>query len=499
MKTTHMGMAALLLLCGASRLVGLTALPQFVDESLHMSWSWKLVSGMSVFRVWYAGKGLPIVLDALLLPWARGNDLAVSRSLTVAFSLLTVAAVAALARRLYDERTAAVAALFYVFCPFTLFYDRLFLVDAVLSTFAALALVTSVRLAQYGQVRDGFLTGLSLTLAALTKANGVVLLFVPALAVASFSRPVRRAWRAVAAAYALTLVLLAYPFWIFLERTGQVGIAFGRSDATALERTARNLPLLGEWLSVWCTIPLCTLALAGLGLAAARPRAPSLFLSAVVLVPLALLVPTATVWYPRYVLFVALPALVLAARVLVGAVDSVAALSSMSARGRAALLAAGVTLALVPALATDVRLWTDPRRARMPAIDRFQYVEGWPSGYGIRDTVARVKEERARHPEGLTIVVRSRALPATVLALSVAFRRDAGVRIEDLPLDEPSRAWPLLERWARERPTVVVVSLAGAKGPPETWGRLRAEVIAETHKPDGQPCDLVYRISAPAP
>ena len=92
-----------------------------------------------------------------------------------------------------------------------------------------------------------------------------------------------------------------------------------------------------------------------------------------------------------------------------------------------------------------------------------------------------------------------RLSPATVLALSVVFRRDAGVRIEDLPLDEPSNAWPLLERWARERPTVVVVSFADGKRPPETWGRLRAEVIGETRKPDGQPCDLVYRVSAPAP
>ena len=133
----------------------------------------------------------------------------------------------------------------------------------------------------------------------------------------------------------------------------------------------------------------------------------------------------------------------------------------------------------------------------MPAVDRFQYVDGWPSGYGVRDTVALVKEERARHPEGLTIVVRSRAVPATQMALSVAFRRDSGVRIEDLPLDEPAKSLPLLEQWARERPTVVVASLldGGRRPPSETWGRLGVELVAETHKPDGQPCDAVYRVT----
>jgi len=156
---------------------------------------------------------------------------------------------------------------------------------------------------------------------------------------------------------------------------------------------------------------------------------------------------------------------------------------------------------LVASLANDFRLWTDPSRARMPAIDRFQYVDGWPSGYGSRDTVEWVKGERARHPEGLTIVVRSRALPATQMALSVAFRRDAGVRIEDLPLDEPAKALPLLEQWARERPTVVVASLVDGerRPPPGTWGSLGVELVAETHKPGGQPCDAVYRVTPRAP
>jgi hypothetical protein len=41
----------------------------------------------------------------------------------------------------------------------------------------------------------------------------------------------------------------------------------------------------------------------------------------------------------------------------------------------------------------------------MPEADRFQYVLGWPSGYGVRDTERLVREELARHPAGLTVVV----------------------------------------------------------------------------------------------
>jgi hypothetical protein len=494
---TRATLAGLVLLCALSRLVGLTVLPQFLDESWYISWSWKLTSGMSLVRPWLAGKGLPIFLNAIALPWAHGHDLAASRGLTVAFSLVTVAALFTLARRLYDERTAVVAALFYVACPFTLFHDRLFLADAVLSTFVALALVASCALAHHGRARDGALAGLALTLAVLSKASGVLLLFVPAAAWLAFARPLRRSWRALATAYAVALLLLALPFRVFLEGTDAVRVAFAGGTAFSLDRTVRNLALVGEWLWVWGTAPLCTLALAGLALAVARRAPPSLFLAAVALVPVAVLVPTATTWYPRYVLFVALPALILAAHALVGLIDLLLARMELRAVARAAALGGAATAVLVAALANDFRLWTDPRLARMPAIDRFQYVDGWPSGYGVRETVTRVKEERARHPEGLTIVVRSRALPATQMALSVAFRRDAGVRIEDLPLDDPAKALPLLDRWARERPTVVVASLVdGARRLPSgTWGSLVVEFVAETHKPDGQPCDAVYRVT----
>lgn len=490
-------MAGLVLLCAVSRLVGLTVLPQFLDESWHISWSWKLTSGMSLVRPWLSGKGLPIFLNALVLPWAHGHDLAASRALTVAFSLVTVAALFNLARRLYDERTAVVAALFYIACPFTLFHDRLFLADVVVSTFVALALVASFDLARHGRTRDGALSGLALTLAVLSKASGVLLLFVPAAAWLAFARPLRRSWRALATAYAVALLLLALPFWVFLQGTGAIRLAFTGGAASPLDRTVRNLALVGEWLWAWGTAPLCTLALAGVVVALARRHAPSLFLAAVALVPVAVLVPTATTWYPRYVLFVAVPALILAAHALVGLLDFLLARRRLSAFARAAALVGTATAVLVAALANDFRLWTDPRRARMPAIDRFQYVDGWPSGYGVRDTVAWVKGERARHPEGLTIVVRSRALPATLMALSVAFRRDAGVRIEDLPLDEPAKTLPLLEQWARERPTVVVASLVdGGRRPPSgAWGSLGVEFVAETHKPDGQPCDAVYRVT----
>ena len=137
----------------------------------------------------------------------------------------------------------------------------------------------------------------------------------------------------------------------------------------------------------------------------------------------------------------------------------------------------------------------------MPAADRFQYVLGWPSGYGVRDTERLVREELGRHPAGLTVVVhanRYQNLRVTPLALSLAFAREPRVRLEDWNFADPA-AIPAFERWAAAGPTLLVVPRADPQAPapdPAAWSHLAA-LVARTTKPDGQPCDDIYRMCAP--
>ena len=138
----------------------------------------------------------------------------------------------------------------------------------------------------------------------------------------------------------------------------------------------------------------------------------------------------------------------------------------------------------------------DPPRAPLVELDRFQYVTGWPSGYGVRDTVAFVRSERARHPEGITVVTHARTVRTTARALDLEFAYAKDVRVEDLNFDHPDGALPLLAEWARERPTLVVLEPPQGKSrrpDPATFG-LDAVLAAQTFKPDGTLCDEVYRL-----
>ena len=89
-------------------------------------------------------------------------------------------------------------------------------------------------------------------------------------------------------------------------------------------------------------------------------------------------------------------------------------------------------------------------------------------------------------------------LRTTPLALSLAFAREPRVRLEDWNFAEPS-AIPAFERWAAEGPALLVVPRSDPAAPapdPAAWARL-ARFVARTTKPDGQPCDDVYRLCPP--
>jgi hypothetical protein len=156
---------------------------------------------------------------------------------------------------------------------------------------------------------------------------------------------------------------------------------------------------------------------------------------------------------------------------------------------------------LIPSLRIDPYLWVEPSRAPLPTIDRVQFIYGWPSGYGVRETVDFIAQALERHPEGIILVMNTRSRPTTRFALNVTFRDEPRLDRRDLPLHDPARALPLLEKWAQQRPTFLVVSPMRGSQPrpsPEAWAHLGGGLGLETRKPNGDLCDQVYRLTEPA-
>jgi len=478
-----------------TRLPALTLLPIFLDETLHVRWALLIAEGRKPWwKPWEWGRALTVWLGALVSPFAS-DRLWTNRCLSVAFGLVTLLATVAVADRLFDRRVGLVAGVFYAFCPFTLFYDRLALADACLHALFALALLLSVRLVREDRVAFGVLAGLVMALGVYTKFPGVLLFAVP-LATAVVLAGRRAPWRAVLAAYPVAAAAAAYPLYGFFaaRNTATMAEIATRTDGGLLGRFAANLAEAAGWLWALWTPALVVLGLAGLALAVVERRREALLLAALGAYPAVAFGLVLSRWLPRYLLFASAPFLVLAAWLLCRAVDR--ATAGRGDAARAAALALATLAAVVPSLLFDAALWNDPSKAPLPALERAQYVDGWTSGYGIRDTERLVREELARHPEGVTVVVhanRFRTLRATPLALGLAFAREPRVRFEDWDLAHPS-AVAALAKWAGEGPSLLVVPLADPLVPPPDLAPFAELLIhvATTRKPDGGPCDDVY-------
>ena len=488
-----------------TRLRGLELLPIFLDEILHVRWALLISQGEKPWdATWKWGRALTIWLGALVSPWASDLLLA-NRLLSVLLGALTLWATIEIARRLVGGRAAVLAGVFYVLCPFTLFYDRMALTEAGLAAFTALSLLFSVRLAESGRRSEAALAGFAFALAVCVKALGVLALPIPALVVLVLG-PLRARLGALAVAYAVGLPPAAWAFRSFVATDNAQHMAelFTGGGGALATRFVSSVGEGTSWLWVWCTPPLAVLGLAGAALALARRDRRTLLLALLALYPLLAFSAGLSWRMPRYLLPAAVPLLVLAA----GAADRLAtrlaawAAEATRERTRAWLSTAIAVLVLLPALRLDRALWTDPARAAMPAPDRFQYVLGWPSGYGVRDTERLVREELARHPQGLTVVVhanRFQNLRTTPYALALAFAREPRVRLEDWNFADPT-AIGALQRWAAAGPGLLVVPRADPNAPapdPLAWSHL-ATLVARTTKPDGSACDDVYRL-CPAP
>lgn len=483
-RTGRLALAAGVLYLG-TRLLGLTVLPMFMDETTHIRWAVEIASGEKWQRPWNYGKGLSIFANALLFPWAMGDYLWWSRALTVAFGAMSLFVGIAAARRLFGDAQAVVFALLYVACPYALFYDRLALTDPPMAAVAALVLLLSVRLSAEPRVALALGLAAAMVLAVLTKATAILVGGIPFLAWLLLGRPARGRTLAFGIAGAAATAALAWPLHRFFATTATVRLGVGHRNEDVLTRFTTNLPEALSWLATYLTLPLVLLVLAGLAFGLRERSREVFFLAGLVAGPILAFSAISTLWFPRYLVLVIVPALLLAAH------GGARLLAPFPVVARAGVL----TLGLLPALRFDHAILTDPARAPLPEVDRSQFVLGWPSGYGTDGVLAFVREELRHHPRGLSVVVHVHSRRTTWLALGLEFAREPRISLRDLDLTQSTNL-DLLALWAHAQPTLLVLSPVGPARrlpDPTTWAHLGALVLRSC-KPEGGDCDLVFRL-----
>ena len=458
-----------------SRLINLTIIPIFVDEAIYLRWAqiakndavWRFISltdGKQPLFIWLAMVLMKIVPDPLVA----------GRLVSVGAGLASLVGIWFLAYELFGKKEAFWASFIYLISPIYLLYDRMALVDSLLTVFGIWSLYLGVLLVRHLRLDIALILGMVLGGAFLTKSPSIFYLYLLPLTLLFFNFKKRGK---MAFLRWLGLFLIAYfhsQIYFNIMRLSPWLHMIKIKDATFIRSFSEvreapllfflgNLKALREWAVGYLTFPLAFLACISFFLGIAKKPRQNLILAAYFLVPLLSMALFGKVIYARYLTYCLFPLLVLAAAILSKIFNP--------SRNKALLIILFLLIFAYPVY-FDFFLLTDPPKAPIPANDKGQYIDDWPSGYGVKEIVAYLKKE-AEDKEITVATEGTFGLMPYSLELYLVYNKNVEILgfwpVKEIP--------PQILIKAKERPTYFVFNET-QKIPPE-WP---LELIAEHPK-----------------
>ncbi|MBI3576776.1 glycosyltransferase family 39 protein [Candidatus Gottesmanbacteria bacterium] len=386
----------------ATRLINLTLLPIFTDEAIYIRWSqigaqdanWRFISltdGKQPMFTWIA---------MVLLRLLHGDPLFIGRLVSVFAGAASALGIAFLGYELFRKKSIALwSSLLYVLSPFALLYDRMALYDSLVAAFSIWNLYLAILLVKRVRLDIALLLGMTLGLGMLNKTSGFLSLYLLPVTLFLFDWKkegrgkrlgtwVGLALVAAILSQALYSVLRLSPLLHMVKAKDALFIYPWQEWMTQPFRFVEgNLRGMFDWLWRYISFPIVLIIVAGFFIHRMTKERVLLLLWWVL--PFVALATFGKVLYPRFILFMTMPLLVLAAATC----DWI--LSTMRSRRLAILLFVSI---FIPNLYADYYLLTNPAAAPIPKADTGQYVNDWPAGGGVRESIVYLKEQSSKGP-----------------------------------------------------------------------------------------------------
>lgn len=380
-----------------TRFYNILALPIFTDEAIYVRWAqiasndatWRFISltdGKQPMYVWIAMVLMKVIEDPLLA----------GRTVSVLAGLGSMIGLFFLTSEIFKNRKIGVlASLLYVLYPFSLVYDRMALYDSLVAMFIIWALYFEVLLVRHMRLDLALILGMIIGGGMLTKTNAnFAFILLPFLLL--FINFKHKDWKKrVGKLFIYTLVALFIsnvmyavlrlsPFYHIIEAKNYVFIyplsEWIKHPFTYFIPNVREFFL---WFTSYVTLPFLVLVAASF-LVGKKYFKERLLLLAWFLVPLIATALFGKLLYPRHILFTTMPLLVLGAYALYEIIGLIK-------KGWLKVVVFIVFLTMF--VISDYFILTDFAKARVPQSDKGQFIEGWPSGVGVNETIAFLKEK----------------------------------------------------------------------------------------------------------
>lgn len=385
-----------------SRLIHLTALPIFTDEAIYIRWSqiggndagWRFISltdGKQPLFTWLVMASLRFFRDPLFA----------GRFVSVIAGIGSMIGLYILSTELFRKRyIGIIASALYLISPFAYMYDRLALYDSLVAAFSIWNLYLAVLLVKKVRLDVALMFGLMLGVGMLNKTSAFFSLYLLPATVILFDFKQRKWMKklalwiglcvlaAVMSQVVYSILRLSPFFYIVSQKDALFVYPLKEWVIHPFTFFQGNMHGLFDWLINYLTWPV------GIAVAISLFIPKKNYLEKLLLVgwwlaPFTALALFGRVLYPRFILFMIMPLLVLAANFLDWVVTSM----------RPVWLRWIIVVAVcLPSLVLSSRMMADIKTAPIPVSERGQYVSDWPSGWGTNEVVSFLKGVSADKP-----------------------------------------------------------------------------------------------------
>lgn len=405
MKKT--GFIIIVFLYFITRTINLFNIPIFTDEAFYLSFARQINLGLeNPFITISHGVPplLPWILSALL-PLNYSNPLLIGRLLSVFWGFMTLIIIFLICQRNFNQKIAYYSVLLYVLMPFALIYDRLCLLDLLLQFLGMITLL--LLLEDDFTLKHSIYVAILTTLALFTKSTAYFyLLLIPIVFCFKGLRKYFRQFITVIILILLVMFLRRFlPWSSSIGETNAVYIAgINNFIQNPFNYLITNLRLIKQWLLFYWDWGVIFFFILGLFYLPFKHNRKIKIIFIWFFLPIFIEIFIAKYFFPRHFFFTT-------ASLVIYVGFFLDYLSSKINNGK--LIYIFLFLFFLPLLFKDYILLVDINKANLPVIEKWQFFEGWPSGYGADKMVDFVKQQITTGPA--EILVEKYGLPYYVL------------------------------------------------------------------------------------
>ncbi|HKB88335.1 MAG TPA: glycosyltransferase family 39 protein [Patescibacteria group bacterium] len=472
------------------RFFNLTILPVFADEAIYIRWA-QVMKAEETLRFLPLSDGKEPLYMWVLMGIIKfiHDPLFAGRFVSVVSGLGTLVGVSTLSFLLFkNKKVALIAGLIYSIIPFSFFFDRMALVDSMLTMFGIWTFIFAYLAFTKERLDFALLSGFALGGAWLTKSPALFFaLMLPTLWL--FIKSPKRLIKIIP----LTLVTIIIGYGIFsilhlgpnfeliARRNLDYVYPINHFLTTPFDPLKPWLLQSWQWLVMMGPWSLLVILLIGLLVNWRKHWKEILVLSIWFLGPIFVESEFAKVLTARYILFT-IPFLI-----------TIASSAFLEERKNTMkVLAVILALFAVQSLTFDYNLLTNPAKANLPRSERSGYLEEWTAGQGISEAAKYIQNYQLQNPSKKIVIGTEGYFGTLPDGLEAYLNNDKQITIIGVGLNFSEVPTPLLDSQKSGNATFLVINNDRFKG---DASKENLKLIAEYPKairPDGTHQSLLF-------